>query len=246
MGCVGGKQHNNQKLQENLIQEPSLPIDKSTPIEKLSFILSHPITDHLKMKKQNYDNLINKLVMQMNIQKSEYLSYHQLLVDHFKNFKGQQNQTQGLIDQAIHFINLDFKQFINLESLMSQADLQLQLKIFQFLIDLYLILNTIKSDGQEINYWFGDYMKKYEEQGHQIPSQNEEMNTQIQFLKQILKQLNENVQKTIISIQSQQKQQQLIKISSFKDEVISKSTIQSEKSIIHHARQQNQKYKTPN
>ncbi|CAD8143513.1 unnamed protein product [Paramecium octaurelia] len=245
MGACGGKQHNNNKqIQDNLIYEPSLPADKQTPIEKLSYILSNPIIQYLQTKRQNYDTLINKLVLQMNIQKSEYLSYIELLIGHFQKIQAQSNPVKDLIQLAISFMNQDFLQFMKLESFFCDSDLQLQLKTLKFLIDLYLILNIIKQQ-EEKDSWFDDYVKIYEEHNHQISQQNDQTNTSIKLLKHILKSFIENLQKATIKIIQQQKQQHLVKLSSIKDDVISKSTIQSEINAIHQAKQQNQKYKTP-
>ncbi|CAK67331.1 unnamed protein product (macronuclear) [Paramecium tetraurelia] len=244
MGTCGGKHNNNKQIQDNLIYEPSLPADKQTPIEKLNYILSNPIIQYLQTKRQNYDTLINKLVLQMNIQKSEYLSYIELLIGHFKKIQAQSDPVKELIQSAITFMNQDFVQFIKLESLFCESDLQLQLKTFKFFIDLYLILNIIKPE-QENDSWFDDYIKIYEEQCHQFSSYNDQTSVQIRLLKHIQKQFIENLQKATIKISQSQKQQHLVKLSSLKDEVISKSTIQSEINATHQARQQNQKYKTP-
>ncbi|CAD8147280.1 unnamed protein product [Paramecium pentaurelia] len=250
MGCGGGKPQNknpqaHQQPPNNIFEEPTISNENNTPNLKLEYILSQKPLEYLEKKRPNYDNLINKLVTEMNIQKMEFLSYNQLLVENYRKINKEHNLGKELIESSINFMNQELEQFIKLEQSMDEQDQLLQQKSFKFLIELYLILQTMKTEIQSECYWLGHYMNKYYDQDHQITEQNDNPNAQISNLKSIELQLKQGIQKAIQKIQHRQRQQQLMKINNSQDEVMSKINQNQSGTLVHYARSQNQKYKTP-
>ncbi|CAD8141252.1 unnamed protein product [Paramecium octaurelia] len=251
MGCTQGKppqKHSAQGHQQppaNLLPEPQLTDHHQNPKDKLDYVLSNTTLDHLEQKKSNYDKLIDNLVQQMKISQKEFPSYNDILVDYYKKITEQNNPGKELIHSSINFMTQEFNQFNKLESFLEESDKQLQQKTFKFLIDLYFILSTMKTEIQLQSYWSGDYMKRYEDQDHHVSIQNDNTNTQISNLNQIELYLKQKIQKAIQNISQRQRQQQLIKINSSHDEVMTKTAFNHNETIVHHAKSQNQKYATP-
>ncbi|CAK82049.1 unnamed protein product (macronuclear) [Paramecium tetraurelia] len=213
MGCTQAKpqKHSAQPQQQpptNQLEEPSLPDHLQNPKDKLQLVLSKKTIDYLEHKRTNYDKLIDNLVQQMKISQKEFPVYNDILVDHYKTDFEQNNPGKELIHSSINFMTQEFKQFNQLESHLEESDKQLQQKTFKFLIDLYFIFSTMKSEVQLLSYWSGDYMKKYEDQDHHVTIQNDNTNTQISNLNQIELYLKQSIQKAIQNISQRQRQQQ--------------------------------------